>query len=64
MKLDRHTDNIKDNIKRQRLQLRLAIRKLKRWGDEPAEAGFDIAPLRECYQYTVGEGNEDNYLLN
>ena len=64
MKLDIHTDNIKDNVKRQRLQLRLAIRKLKRWGDEPAEADFDIAPLRECYQYTVGEGNEDNYLLN
>ncbi|MGH8488854.1 MAG: hypothetical protein ACREXS_08340 [Gammaproteobacteria bacterium] len=58
MKLDIHPENIKDNIKRQRLQLRLAIRKLKRWGDEPAEAGFDIAPLRECYQYTVAEGNE------
>jgi len=54
-----------DKIKRQRLQLRLAIRKLKRWGDEPADADSDIiAPLRECYQYTVGEGNEDNYLLN
>lgn len=54
-----------DKIKRQRLQLRLAIRKLKGWGDEPADADSDIiAPLRECYQYTVGEGNEDNYLLN
>ena len=60
MKLDIHTHK----IKRQRLQLRLAIRKLKRWGDEPAEADPDIAPLRECYQYTVGEDNEDNYLLN
>ena len=58
MKLD-----IQHKIKRQRLQLRLAIRKLKRWG-EPAEADPDIAPLRECYQYTVGEDNEDNYLLN
>ena len=59
-KLDIHTGK----IKRQRLQLRLAVRKLKRWGDEPAEADSDIAPLRECYQYTVGEGIEDNYLLN
>ncbi|MGH8469734.1 MAG: hypothetical protein ACREX3_15630 [Gammaproteobacteria bacterium] len=59
MKLDIHTDK----IRRQRLQLRLAIRKLKRWGDEPEDADSDIAPLRECYQYTVGEGNEDNYLL-
>ncbi|MFH0340721.1 MAG: hypothetical protein ACHBNF_01050 [Chromatiales bacterium] len=59
MKLDIHTDK----IKRQRLQLRLTIRKLKRWGDEPAEADADIAQLRECYQYTVGEDNEDNYLL-
>ncbi|MDQ3564650.1 MAG: hypothetical protein M3436_11080 [Pseudomonadota bacterium] len=60
MKLDIHTGK----IKRQRLQLRQAIRKLKRWGDEPEDADSDIAPLRECYQYTVGEGNEDNYLLN
>lgn len=61
MKLDMHTDK----LKRQRLQLRAAIRKLKGWGEEPADADADlIAPLRERYQYTVGEGNADNYLLN
>jgi len=60
VKLDIHTDK----NKRLRLQLRLAIQKLKRWGDEPENADSDIAPLRECYQYTVGEGNEDKHLLN
>lgn len=40
--------------KRKERLLRLAMRKLKRWGEEPADADSDIAPLLECYQYTYG----------
>jgi hypothetical protein len=39
-------------LKRQQRLLRLAMRKLKRWGEEPVDADSDIAPLLECYQYT------------
>jgi hypothetical protein len=44
-------------LKRQQRLLRRAMRKLKRWGEEPADADSDIAPLLECYQYTRDKGN-------
>jgi hypothetical protein len=51
-------------LKRQQRLLRLAMRKLKRWGEEPADyADSDIAPLLECYQYTRDKGNGIPYLL-
>jgi hypothetical protein len=40
-----------------------AMRKLKRWGGEPADADSDIAPLLECYHYTRDKGNGIPYLL-
>ena len=41
---------------------RRAMRKLKRWGEESADADSDIAPLLECYQYTRDKGNGIPYL--
>ncbi len=41
----------------------IAMRKLKRWGEEPADADSDIALLLECYQYTRDKGNGVPYLL-
>jgi len=50
-------------LKRKQRLLRRAIRKLKRWGEEPADADSDIAPLLECYHYTRDKGNGIPYLL-
>ncbi len=50
-------------LKREQRLLRLQTRKLKRWGEEPADADSDIAPLLECYRYTRDKGNGIPYLL-
>lgn len=52
-----------DGSKRKRRSLRLDMRKLTRWGEETANAGPDIAPLLECYQYTRDKGNGTPWLL-
>jgi hypothetical protein len=50
-------------LKRKQRLLRRAMRKLKRWGGEPADADSDIARLLECYQYTRDKGIGIPYLL-